>query len=291
MKLFDRIANYPKKLTKHEKKLTDYILAGYPQHLLESATSIANKLGISASTVVRFFSKLNYSSLTEVQDEARLELASKLTSPLQRASLAARNAHSIPDIVERTFALDRDNISATSQSIDMRSFEAVVDALASHDTRRIYIAGAKNSLAIVHYLHTHLNMCLPNVHALTTEATYPDQLLWADSTDLVLAVTIRRYSRSVVQAVRYFDALGAKVACITDSPLSPIANLSDHRLLVHTSSLSPFDSYTAAFSLCNALVAAVSRRRQKEVTKSLVRGDKLWRQFGVFVADDGAKEN
>lgn len=282
MKLFDRIANYPRKLTKHETKLADYILSGYPQHLLESATAIANKVGVSASTVVRFFAKLDYASLGEVQDEARLDLASKLTSPSQRAKLASKNRHSLADVLERTLALDRENLSATLETIDHQAFEALIDTLTRPETRRIYLVAAKNSSAVVPYLYTHLNMCLPNVHALPTGTALADQLLWIGKEDVLLAITIRRYSRSVVQTAQHFRNTGSIVACITDSPLAPVANLSDHRLLIHTSSTSPFDSYTAAFSLCNAIVAAVAIKRQKEVKQSLKLGDELWTEFGVF---------
>jgi DNA-binding MurR/RpiR family transcriptional regulator len=282
MKLFDRIANYPRKLTKHETKLADYILSGYPQHLLESATAIANKVGVSASTVVRFFAKLDYASLGEVQDEARLDLASKLTSPSQRAKLASTNKHSLSNVLERTLELDRDNLSATIEAIDNKAFEALIDTLTRPETRHVYLVAAKNSSAVAHYLYTHLNMCLPNVHALPTGTALADQLLWTSPADVLLAITIRRYSRTVVQTAQHFRRLGCAVACITDSPLAPIASLSDHRLLIHTSSTSPFDSYTAAFSLCNAIVAAVAIKRQKEVKRSLKLGDELWTEFGVF---------
>lgn len=282
MKLFDRIANYPRKLTKHETRLADYILSGYPQHLLESATAIAGKVGVSASTVVRFFAKLEYASLSEVQDEARLDLASKLTSPSQRAKLASKNKHSLSHVLERTLELDRENLSATIGAIDLKAFEALVDTLMRPETRRIYLVAAKNSSAVVHYLYTHLNMCLANVYALPTGTALADQLLWAKKDDVLLAITIRRYSRTVVQTAQHFRNLGSTIACVTDSPLAPVANLSNHRLLIHTSSTSPFDSYTAAFSLCNAIVAAVAIKRQREVKRSLKLGDRLWTEFGVF---------
>lgn len=282
MKLFDRIANYPRKLTRHETRLADYILSGYPQHLLESAAAIASKVSVSASTVVRFFAKLGYASLGEVQDEARLDLASRLTSPSQRAKLSAKNKHSLADVLERTLEMDKENLKATLEAIDHHAFEALVDALTRQETRRIYLVAAKNSSAVVQYLYTHLNMCLPNVQALPTGTALADQLLWARKEDVLLVVSIRRYSRTVVQTAQHFNKLGSTVACITDSPLAPVANVSDHRLLIHTSSISPFDSYTAAFSLCNAIVAAVASKRQKELKQSLKLGEDLWREFGVF---------
>jgi len=110
-----------------------------------------------------------------------------------------------------------------------------------------------------------------------------DELLWAGPPDTLIVVSIRRYSRQVTQAARHFRQMGASVISITDSPLAPIAGLSDHRLLIQTASASPFDSYTAAFTLCNAVVAAVALRRKKEIEALLERGEKLWDHFDVFL--------
>ena len=65
----------------------------------------------------------------------------------------------------------------------------------------------------------------------------------------------------------------------TDSAAAPLAALSHHRLQVRTSNASPFDSYTAAFFLCNALVSAVAQLRHKAVSEALKRRDDLWTDF------------
>ena len=60
---------------------------------------------------------------------------------------------------------------------------------------------------------------------------------------------------------------------------APLVPLSDHHLLVRTTNASPFDSYTAAFFLCNALVSAVAQLRHPDVIEALQRRDTLWEAF------------
>jgi len=133
-----------------------------------------------------------------------------------------------------------------------------------------------------------LNMCMPDVHLLGTGGgLLADELLWVSPRDTLVAVSIRRYAKHVIQAAQHFRQLGAPVISITDSPLAPIAGLSDHRLLIQTASASPFDSYTAGFTLCNAIVAAVALRRKKETEALLKRGDKVWNHFDVFLGIKG----
>lgn len=283
MKLFDRISKHTQKFTQGESQLVSYLLSNYPHGILGSATSIAKNVGISPSSVVRFFSKLEYKSFSEVHDEVRLDVSSKLSSPSQRANLSFKKDHPVEDLLDHVFKLDIENIKSTRDGVNPQDFATVVDTLTKNSTGKVYIIGAKNSLAIAHYLHTHLNMCIPNVSLLgTNDALLADQLLWVNRQDILLAITIRRYSKMVLTAAKHFHGIGSKVFAITDSPAAPIANLSDHRFLVRTSSVSPFDSYSSAFTLCNALVAAIALRRKKETEFLLHKGEKLWDEFGVF---------
>jgi len=283
MNFFDRIAARAGDFTQSEQLLVDYLIAHQPHGMLDSATVIARKIGISPSTVVRFFSKMGYASFYEAQREARNEIASKLASPVQRADLSMGREYSLQAVVDDSFLSDADNIRATRESLDLRELEAVVRLLSRPRKGKIYVAGAKNAYAVAVYLHTHLNMCMQDVHILgATHSQLADSLLWVDEHDVLLAVSIRRYAKTVVQAAQHFHSCGARVLAITDSPLAPIAAVADHRLLVHTASNSPFDSFTAVFSLCSALISAVSLRRRKEVDAALRHGETLWRQLDTF---------
>lgn len=287
MKFMDRIAKAAGALTQREKALADHLIANYPHGLLGPATDIAKRTGVSASTVVRFIAKLDYPSFPDAQREARMEVSSKMASPVQRAGVTLRQDHSLQAVLDESFLMDKANIDATREGLDLAEFDGMVRTLA-RSSGRVFVVGEKNSHAIAHYLHIHLNMCLPNVQMLDTrQSVIADNLIWLTEKDVVLAISIRRYSKQVFQAVQYTRQIGGKVLAITDSPLAPIAGLSDHRAVVHTASASPFDSYTAAYCLCNALVAAIALRRKKEVEATIKRSDEIWRRFSTFIEHDG----
>jgi DNA-binding MurR/RpiR family transcriptional regulator len=284
MNFFDRIASRAKDFTQSEQTLVDYLIAHQPHGMLDSATGIAKKLSLSPSTVVRFFAKMGYASFAEAQRETRNEISSKLASPHQRIQLAKGQEHTLESLVENSFSSDIDNIQSTRASLDMKEFDAIARVLAKpRKGGKIYIAGAKNSYGVAHYLHTHLNMCMKDVTVLEAQhSMLADNLLWVNENDVLLAISIRRYAKSVLQAARHFKSTGARVLAITDSPLAPIAGVADHRLLIHTASTSPFDSFAAAFCLCNALIAVLSVRKKKDVDVLLERGEKIWEQVDTF---------
>ncbi len=285
MLLTERLASRAASLTASERALAEDLLRNYPDGLLDSASAIAARSGTSASTVVRMFAKLGYDSLAEVRREARTEVTSRLQTAAQRAPATLGAERSLAECVEDALLHDQHNLAATRRGLDMAAFEAVARLLAQAGGR-VYVLAEKNSAPVASHLATHLNMCRPGVQDLGDGAPFAvDRLLWVEPQDVLLVFTIRRYSAGGLRAAQHFRAQGATVAAITDSPVAPVVPHAQHTLVVRTANASPFDSYTAAFFLCNALVSAVAQLRHQAVGEALERRDALWQRFGADALD------
>jgi DNA-binding MurR/RpiR family transcriptional regulator len=232
---------------------------------------------------VRFFAKLGYESFAEAQEEIRREVALKLNSPMDRMAIVDTNATSTEAFLARFHALEVDNIKATFQQIDTSNFEALIDCILA-TKGKIYILGEKNSHPVAFLMWAHLNICLDNVVLVDTgEAMVADRLLWAKAGDLLICVSVRRYSPNGLRAAQYFRSIGADVAVLTDNALSPLMPHATFRLLVQTASVSVFDSYTAMVSVAGAIAGVVARLRRNELYATLKRGEDLWSRFGTFL--------
>lgn len=288
MLLTERLALHASTLTASERALADDLLRHYPDGLLDSASAMAARVGTSASTVVRLFSKLGYASLAEVRREARSEVTALLQTPAQRTRAtigSVRSVRSIAQCVDDALLHDQHNIAATRQGLDMAAFEAAARAIAAAKGR-VFVLAEKNSVPVSAYLATHLNMCRPGVHDLGAGAPFAvDRLLWITPQDVLLAFSIRRYSNGPLLTARQFREQGSTVLAITDSAAAPIVASAHHSLVVGTANASPFDSYTAAFFLGNALVSAVAQLRHGEVAQTLQRRDALWKRFETDAVD------
>jgi len=279
MLLTERLAHHAPHLTASERTLADSLHRDYPHGLLEPASAIAARTGTSASTVVRLVAKLGYDSLGELRREARGEITARLGSAAQRAPATLGPGRGLEECVDDTLLHDQHNLQATRNGLDMRAFAAMVQTLA-HSTGRVYVLAEKNSAPVSAYLATHLSMCRPGVHELAGGSRFMvDRLVWTQPEDVLLVYTVRRYSNGALHAARHFHQQGSQVLAITDSPQAPVLAHSQHHLLVHTGNASPFDSYTAAFFLGNALVAAVAQQRHAEVAEALRRRDTIWQGF------------
>ena len=277
--LTERLARHHADLTGSERALAEALQRDYPHALLESATALAARNGTSASTVVRLFAKLGYASYAEAQREARAEVIALLQTAGQRAPVTIGAERTLQQCVDDALLHDQHNLSATREGLNLAAFEAMATCLAQ-DKGRVHVLAQINSAPVGSWLALHLNMCRPGVQELGAGAMdTTDQLLWVQPDDVLLVFSIRRYASGPAKVAQHFRDAGAQVLAITDSPAAPVATLAHHHLQVHTSNASPFDSYTAAFFLCNALVSAVAQLRHGAVPQVLARRDSLWDQF------------
>lgn len=89
---------------------------------------------------------------------------------------------------------------------------------------RIYILGARSSLALATFLSYYMHLLFENVLLVqsTSEGEIFEQMIRIDENDVVIGISFPRYSRKAVKAMNFARKRGAKVVAITDSTLSPL---------------------------------------------------------------------
>ena len=75
---------------------------------------------------------------------------------------------------------------------------------------------------------------------------------------------------------------GTFILGITNSQLSPVAQLSDKALIAETKIPAHFESYTAPMSLLNALITAIAVREKKRALPILKELEKEFQIFETF---------
>ena len=114
-----------------------------------------------------------------------------------------------------------------------------------------------------------------------------EQILNIGEGDAMVAISFPRYSKRIIKAVDYAKAAGADVIAITDSAMSPIAAGADQTLLAKSDMASFVDSLAAPLSIINALVVAVARKKQDELTVRLRRLEDIWDAYDVYDKQQG----
>lgn len=267
-------------LSKGQRRIVEYIT----EHPEEAAYMTAAQLGrvaeVSESTVVRFALELGFSGYPELHRAMQESLQKNLTS-VQRVRVSNDR---LPDekLLEAVLERDIAQIRATLETVDRAAFDSAVEAILS--AGKIYIIGMRSSFALAEFLEYYLSLIFPNVQLVRNAGGSEifEQMMNIGAGDTIVAISFPRYSSRIVHAVDFACRSGAKVVAITDSMSSPIAKPAYAALCVKSNMASFADSLVAPLSIINALIAAISKKKNDEISAVLAKLEHAWDEYHVY---------
>ena len=266
--------------SKGQKLIANFILNYYDKAAFMTASRLGKTVNVSESTVVRFAAELGYDGYPNMQRALQEMIRNKLTS-IQRIEVS-NDRIGDQDILSMVLQSDVEKIRMTLEAIDRDSFNKAVESIVN--ARRIYILGVRSASAISDFMSFYFNMIFDNVFTVRTSSTSEvfEQILHIGPEDVFIGASFPRYSRRTVKAMQYASAQGAKVIAITDSEVSPLAGIADHTLLAKSDMASFVDSLVAPLSLVNALIVAVGRRMDQELSATFEKLEGIWDEYQVY---------
>ena len=266
--------------SKGQKLIANFILESYDKAAFMTASKLGKTVNVSESTVVRFAAELGYDGYPAMQKALQEMIRNKLTS-IQRIEVS-NDRIGDHDILSMVMQADMEKIRLTMEETRREAFTASVDAIVS--ARRIYIMGIRSASAITSFLGFYFNLIFDNVVVVHTSAASElfEQLLRVGEGDVVIGVSFPRYSRRTVGAMEFARKQGATVLAVTDSEASPLAAIADHALLAKSDMASFVDSLVAPLSLINALIVAVGRKKNDDLSETFGKLEKIWDEYEVY---------
>ena len=266
--------------SKGQRQIARFLLAHYDKAAYMTAAKLGVLCHVSESTVVRFANELGFEGYPEMQ-RALQELTRTNLTAAQRMEVAG-NLFDRENVLDKVLLGDADKIRHTLEGIDRAAFADAVDRIVKAKT--IYILGVRSSSSLASFLDHSLRMIFDNVRRVQTAsgAEVFEQMLSVGKDDAVIAISFPRYSKRIIKATEYAHKSGADVICLTDSVESPLAASADQLLVAQSDMASFVDSLVAPLSVINALVVAVSRVRQEQVTERLRHLEVLWDEYDIY---------
>lgn len=266
--------------SKGQKKIANFILESYDKAAFMTASRLGKKVGVSESTVVRFAAELGYDGYPDMQKSLQKMIRNRLTS-VQRIEVT-KDRLGDQDLLSMVLQSDIEKIRMTLEELDRDSFEKAVDAIVS--AKKIYIIGVRSSAALATFLHFYFNLIFENVCLVSanTASEVFESLLRVGEGDVVVGVSFPRYSSRTVQAMNFARDRGATTVAITDSEASPLAPISHYTLKARSDMASFVDSLVAPLSLVNALLVAVSQRKNDDLAHTFHTLEEIWDEYGVY---------
>ena len=266
--------------SKGQKLIANYILQSYDKAAFMTASRLGKTVGVSESTVVRFAVELGFDGYPSMQRTLQELVRNKLTS-VQRIEVANDRIGN-QDVVSTVLQADIDTLRKTSETLDRREMNESVELILQ--AKRIYIIGVRSSTAIADFLNFYFRNIFENVSLVSSTSTSEmfEQMLRVGKGDVVIGISLPRYSSRTVKTMQYAKDCGAATIAITDKPDAPAGKLADHVLVAKSDMVSIVDSLVAPMSVVNALIVAVSRRREEQVSTTFKNLERLWDEYDVY---------
>ncbi len=270
--LANRIAQVYPSLSNGHRKAADYVL----QNPLDTATmtieGLAEHSGTSTATVTRFVRALGYGNYGDFR--ASLSTALKFAmAPVEGLAGARAVAGSVFSTMTIALRDEAANLDEAISTLDEATVNRAVELLLK--ARRIFIVGSGASHHIAAFLEDGLALYLQTDVVFAASRGGPERairhMLSAGPEDLVIAISMPRYSRTTLDLANFAKKRGAALLALTDAPSSPLVPIADMILFAPARNRFLPNSPTAAFALADALITTLARERPDavEALKSL----------------------
>lgn len=271
--------------SKGQKLIARYILEHYDKAAYMTASKLGAVVCVSESTVVRFAIELGFDGYPELQKSLQELIRTKLTS-VQRIEITNDRIRD-GEVLSKILTGDIEKIRTTLEHIDPAAFDAAVDAILA--ANHIYVSGMRSASLLSGFLGYYFSLMFPNVHMVqaTSSSEMFEQLFRISSGDVFIGISFPRYSKRIINAIDYAKGRGATTIALTDSEASPLAAGADHLLIARSDMASFVDSYVAPLSVINALIVAISKKKQEEVSETFAKLEAIWEEYDVYANNNG----
>ena len=271
--------------SKGQKLISNYILENYDKAAYMTASKLGKIVQVSESTVVRFAIELGFDGYPEFQQALQEVVRTNLTS-FQRMEVT-NSLIGDGDILSKVLLGDADKIKGTLEEVDREAFEKAVEYLVG--ANNIDSLGVRSSSSLAGFLAHGLRMIFDNVKFVQTTSGSEmfEQIMSIGERDVMIAISFPRYSKRIIRAVSFAKHAGADVIALTDSEASPIAAEANQVLVAKSDMASFVDSLVAPLSIINAIIVAVSLKKQDELKIRLRQLEKIWDEYDVYDKNQG----
>ncbi|MBY6067658.1 MurR/RpiR family transcriptional regulator [Leisingera aquaemixtae] len=176
------------------------------------------------------------------------------------------------------------NIEETFAGIDADGLEAAAQAI--WQSRQVFTLGVGVNNANARNFTYLASTGMKQFHAIPRPgSTAVDDLAWADSQDVLIAMTCKPYRTEVIDAIRIAREQGVTIVGISDSPASPVVLNADHGFVVAADTPQFFPSSVSTIALLETLLSFVIAVSSEEIVERVEKFHKRRHQLGLYAEE------
>lgn len=256
-------------LSNTDKTVLDFMLKNKKQACFLTSNEIAERLSVSASTVIRLSKKLGFENFTTFKKAFQREQAERdcdyTTTEIPYEKIKQyenlTDSELIAALRQNVLGNIKKDISNELNSTFIEAAEIITKA------KRVFIVGFRACSGFAASFGVMLSCIRPGVLVIGNHQPLVDCLIDLAAEDVLIAISFKRYSSDTIFAVEMAKDAGCKVIAMTDSYTAPIAQGAEKVIVNSIDNMSFFNSYASFIMNMETIVALVSKRN-KELNES-----------------------
>lgn len=260
--------------TRSQKMIADYLSNNLNSIAFCTLEELAERIGVSTTTVIRFSRALGYAGYSEMQKDIQSGLQTKVSLPER---LSFHKDYPANTFLADSFQNDIHNIQSTLEAQNVEDLQKVIDLVSAAPT--VYVLGMRSSFSISYYTASRLSEIRENIHLIQSVGMlYPEEIVSAKPGDVCVAYLFPRYSKLSTTVLSWLKNEGVTIILFTSQNYSAVQGYGDVILPCSISSLSYKNSYAAPLSLSNYLIAAIAQKNYAQSQRVLERTESILNQ-------------
>ena len=272
------------KLTKNQKKISQFLIDHPEEFAFSSIDNIALKLGVGKSTIVRLARALGYKGFLELKNELSNSLRSDL-SIIKKFTDTLKTMHTRNEFISVLMENEIKNIQSTIKKIDKDVFDKSIQILIS--ANNIYTLGVGISSFLSEIAAYYLNRMNMKTRAFTHgSVNFEEQIISMKKNDALLIISFPPYMYSTVEAAAEANYRGTKIISITDKITSPISQYSDAVFICDTDNIVFVNTVSSVLLIIYILATGIGLSDRTTSLTSLSLLEKVESEYGFDIHMD-----
>ena len=265
MTILEHINDNYDSMSKVYRRIADYIKDKSSSLAFVRLEDLAEQIGVSTTSVIRFVRLLGYSGYSALQKEIQNDIMKKVSLP-ERLDDAIKHVKQ-DSLLNDVYKTSVENLQATMDAFDPATFQSATRTII--EAKRLYVLGSRTTFGLAHYLVSNLCFLHNNVQFLSgIGGLYPEEILNIGKGDVCISFMFPRYQKMMSNMLSWMKKHGAKVILFTSISYEPIRNLGDIFLCSKTQRLAAKDSFLSTVFLIECLLTSVMINSDYKITKN-----------------------
>ncbi|TCP54299.1 RpiR family transcriptional regulator [Tamaricihabitans halophyticus] len=254
------------------------ILATQP-HLASYASTadLAERAAVNVATVVRTARQLGFSGWPQLRLELRNRYLASLSAPQVLAEHGDNPSNPAAEAIQR----DMESLALLARTVDMEAIRAIAGAITAA-SRTVVIGSGTFAAPGVQLAHASTSMGMDVLLERHFGTQLANTVTRLTKQDCLLAVNLWWLPKEVLEASRIAREQGVTTCAITDLGSSPLAEVSDHVIIVPSEGVSSFPSLTPAMAVVHGILAELTVLAGPECQRAMERTEAAWARMRLF---------